>query len=95
MQLQSPNPTRLPSPPFAAAVLNGRAFDASRDGPSSVLAADAPDRQADAAWNATRAVNPAVCGWRACPIEPHPKRTAEAAVRPAGATRARRTMPRA
>lgn len=94
MQLQCPNPTHLPSPLFAAAVLNGRAFDASRDGLPDTLGADAPDRHADAARNATRAVNRAACGW-AWRIEPDAKRTADATVRPAGAVWTRRAMPRA
>ena len=94
MQLQCPNPTHLPSPLFATALISGRAFDASHDGLPGILGADAPDRRADAARNATRAVNRTACGcaWR---VEPHPERTADAAVRPAGATGARRTMPRA
>ena len=80
MQLQSPNPTHLSSPLFAAAVLTGRALDGGRDGLPGILGADAPDRYAGAARNVTRAPNRAACGW-ACRIEPVAERAADATVR--------------
>ena len=71
MQLQCPNPTHLPSPLFATAVLNGHAFDASRDGLPGILGADAR--------NVTRTPNRAACGW-AYRIEPVAECAADATV---------------